>query len=910
MNIKRSRDGFPFPFYPSDQDSESDRSDIDLDGDDGPYLKSILVRVGNYNVGGSESVAQDYSSRSMLVLSNDSSSHYVQERVSFSEQHLHLCSNYGFSTCTEGMLGCFDVDFFQRCASNIGFTLTPGFLLQLNNLRNAFSDRIVIVFSDNGFDVLLCKLDVCDSVDPLLALDAHCHNFASAVYTARDTLINFLISEIIPLLIGIINKFEVVGKSGNHVMGYNDRNKLFLHVVTVFERLIMLRVMDYWGSFCDLNRDLISSFPNNDYSNPLLCARDSERISGIDIPVVCHPAAFSFLHGACVSFMSIDYFNRVVVDVCAASCVSRLDPVIKKEIDKICNSSNCLGTLLKFKSEKMSSIIRREFLKIVSGCCKGAFDDFLDSMFTWPYVESNLSNLIKEGVRSIFSLVKSNIIAGSDVIISEHKNRIKEGKAGRINSDKEEKRMFLGTRRGGNKSSLPKVRFEGKYSMSGKCGFRLDKQFNLKFTSVKTDNLVLFRALVRRKFEGIIASGIIGSLNWYDVSERLLSVAMEEAREIVDNTYRLLRSIVSEARIVCDDGRERDLVGVEKVILNKNVMASANKKFKDTTRSLWRDVSKSTKSRDLSSDVVLEVLLPDLSEADRSGLSVIEDEFTRNFEPVVCETISTMLSGVDVTSSGLECLLNEITPILSERRISFLIENGFLSSAVSLLSRAMVVKSCSSRVITDNEKYKILVVYVRNITKRVDVFISSYLSSLIGSGVTTSSGGVPSRVSETVNYDGSAASYSSNIISNRALGRTSVRKRNYYIHNLDYDVVPSRFGSVRVCSEFNDDINSMISEHLSFLSVIVRFVRTNTSSELSHLSPGYMRDFINKNLGTISSNALSEFIDKVAEFVVNVSVYDIDVGVREINSSETVSFLAELRDYISLRHSEILFTEQ
>ncbi|WP_092486268.1 hypothetical protein [Candidatus Ichthyocystis hellenicum] len=893
MSYKEARAGFPFPFYPSESESESEpeleQSNVVLDSG----LSRSLTQFDASEVDGVVAPSSTSSDSDEIVLGLHClySLPFVRESLGLLEQNSYSCHNYGYSIFTEDMEGCFYDNFFQEYASNSGYMLTPSFLSQVNTLRTIFSNHINIVLHEGNFHIFLRQIIVRNSDDPLILLDKSCCDFVNLVCSVRTALVHFLTSKIIPSFIDIINKSKVVRGGDECVMSYPDKDRFFLHVVTIFERLIIVRAMSYWSGFCSSNRVLLSSFPDVDYSNPFVRANNSIIMPSFVIPDVTHPVAFSFVHGLYISFMSIDYLNKIV-DNCASDFVSKLDPIIRSEFDKISNSSNCFGTLLKFKNEKMFSVIKKGFLKNLDNCCKGVFANFLNELIVWPQKDKNdndLSIFVKKHINSIFKLVKAAIISSSDVVIAEFKNRIKRGNV--------EKFFLVDSRKVSKGVLVPKVRFKGKYSMSGQCGFKLDEKFNLNLMNIRADKLIFFRLTVRRKFKEIVEKSSFGDFDWSDISEKLLRIAVDETKEIIDNTYKLLKKIVLEARVVCDDGTERKLVGVEKLILNRNVMAYVNKKFKDTTRALWKDVTRNVAKSNyfLDTVTVLGVSLSDLREEDRSELNAIEEEFIRKFEPILCETIKILLSGIDLTLSSLECVLTELKLTLNEKKVSFFVENGYYYKVISLLSRAIIIKSSVSRLLADDEKDKLLKLYIDDIAKNVDAFVARYVGSLVNPDLSVQEGLSTDKVEDKGKKR--VDKYSSSVGS----GLCSENGSDFY-------VVPARFGSINVCREFNDDLNRMISDHLGCLSVIVRSIRTSLESEICNPIGDSIRCSINKQSKLASDDYLSKFMDGAGDFITNVFVSD-GMEIRKINDEEIRSFLEELHNYMLLKHNEVLFIE-
>ncbi|WP_139057417.1 hypothetical protein, partial [Candidatus Ichthyocystis hellenicum] len=161
-----------------------------------------------------------------------------------------IYANYGYSAFTAAINQCLSDGFFQDHALRNGYLLTPTFLLLLNDLRTLFSNHIDVLLNSNNLGSFLCRIDRNNLALPHLLVSANNYslnlNFSNSAIVVRSESIDFLRSIIIPALAEIINQNTVVREFNECGLSYSDRDQLFSHVVTMCERLIMLKLMNYW----------------------------------------------------------------------------------------------------------------------------------------------------------------------------------------------------------------------------------------------------------------------------------------------------------------------------------------------------------------------------------------------------------------------------------------------------------------------------------------------------------------------------------------------------------------------------------------------------------------------------------------------------------------------------------------
>ncbi|WP_092486887.1 hypothetical protein [Candidatus Ichthyocystis hellenicum] len=687
MSEKRLQVGFPFPLCSYDSDLASKCGD----------QESLLTQESSITgiISSSDKITDD--DVVSLLLENYYSylSNFPLPDYKHETKLLSVCGNYGYCIDTDDMSDFLRDDFFQNYANRNGYELTDGFLSEINGLRNYFVRFISDNLSKNCFNRFLFRIDVSSMEEAVLLIDSNCHYFSRAVYDTRTECVSFL-KEIMPLVLGAVNNLSVVDKDNKSVISFIDREMLFIYIITIFERSIILNVMVYWNNFCDLNKELLSSFQCLDYSNPFVRASSNVTASTFSIPVISHPVAFIPRHGVCLSFVSGASLDKIIND-CSLDCAYKLITSVK-------NNGRVVNT------------ITEEFRNLMSEHWINKLVVLFSKLIVWPNSESHIGtsklDLVKGTIYSILVLVKYQVSG-----------------------------------RG----------FNGSNSGLGGCSFKLSdpKGFSRKVTELRSKKMALFRPVVLEEFVKVIQERSLVSFNWADISGKMFRIAVGAASDIVDDQYRGLKSIISEAHIIDSQGVERKIERKEKNELAKIVMKSSNTALKSATRRLWLD----------------------------------------------------LIGGDGSARSG-------------------------------------------SRATSENGS-----------------------SSSLGAGKVGTS---------------------------KSKGRK--RKRNY-----GKDYAFAGFGSIIVSRAFNVDINRMVLDHLSYTSSVFDDIKENLKEVTSYTTED---DFINDvriQSRESSVNVISEFMDRVREFVSNANVCGYDKKVRKIDEDEILSFMNDLYGVITLRHNEILF---
>ncbi|WP_092487055.1 collagen-like triple helix repeat-containing protein [Candidatus Ichthyocystis hellenicum] len=779
MDNKKSRISGPFPVDYSD--SESEQGDEEEGVGDRTTLEGAVAEIGGSSVGATliETSVLPFSAGVVRELLSNLSQENARRLVEI------ICANYGYSTFTTDIYGCFSHDFFQGYASRNGYSLTPAFLALLNELRTIFSDTINRLLDLNNFNYFLYEIDRSNlsRQNVLVLMNMYSLDFSNYACSVRPELVNFLRSTIIPALIKIINQNTVVRGTNECELSPSDKEQLFLHVVTMYERSIMIGLMNYWNSFCSINQALLLLLPHADYSNPFIIARDN---FGFILPDVLSPAAFTTIHGIFLSFMAVDRLDKIVEDR-MLGIIGILQPIVLERVTRLCSDFVYINEMREPGNRSLSLMIYEEFSKIMDSGIRNEIIGFLGESLMWsPELLSNdeLQLFVSGVVGTIYRSVEGNLInCCLDAI---------QHIADSIEVTKKQKAVS------GEKSKKPLAYFRGEFSISGKCGFNVDENFCKELMAIRSRFLSSFRPIARGRFTGLVGSRNLSSFDWRDNSYELMSLAKDAAKNHTDAVVKEMKDLIPKARIVCVSGEKRKLDKEEQSILFINVMRFSNKRFRDNMRKVW--------------------------------------------EQVVRDFVSAGPSGVSSAAGP----------------------SGVSSAAGP-----------------------------------------SGVSSAAGpSGVSSAAG--PSGVSSvSSSRDDSIQTSSSSVI---VKGKSKGKKRK---RDDDSGVAPSEdrpgggivrfeYGSILVREEFNNEINEMVSEHLSYIDEVFDDIRADLEEAGS-----YTTDNMRMQSREAISNIIPEFMARVRAVVSNASVYD---GMRErgINEDEVSSVEAHIYGLITICHDEVL----
>ncbi|WP_139057410.1 hypothetical protein, partial [Candidatus Ichthyocystis hellenicum] len=483
-------------------------------------------------------------------------------RMDFSSL-LNLCGNYGYSTNMEGMSNFSDHnDFFQDYASSSGYTLTADFLSVINALRDMFVTHVRSVLLTNNFSEFLFKINASTKEGFSLLLGEVSRSFSRAVYEIRPSLVSHLRSEILPSILDAVNGLNILDENGDSAITSVDKERLFLYIITTFERYIILSMMDSWNNFCELNGDLLSSFGITDYRDPFV--RATSAVPLVDIPAVFCPVAFTYRNGSYLSLFSVENLYQIIRD-CSSDCIIRLKDMVTKRVTDMCADSSYISVkaLSEHVDGKIDCIIDEEFRKVIISNWMEKIVTFFSELTIWSKLEVNADNfsiIFKEVINSVLTSVRENITNRSLFIRNAIKGCSKDAKT------KNRKSCF---------------------SLLGQCKFQVNKEVYEKSMKVRAEHSLPFRKKTSEKFSELIKEKRVKDNKW---STQLLTIAVDESREILDDQYKALKRIISEAQVIESNGARRKIKHGEKVELHKSIMQTSNKALREAANRLWKNL--------------------------------------------------------------------------------------------------------------------------------------------------------------------------------------------------------------------------------------------------------------------------------------------------------------------------------
>ncbi|WP_092486938.1 hypothetical protein [Candidatus Ichthyocystis hellenicum] len=687
-------------------------------------------------------------------------------QVSSAPPAVNLCTDYGCIKDISSLCEIFDSNFFQEHSSRCGYILTDDFLSEISLLRDAVLGHIDRILNCKKLERFLFRVDKYDSnLDELdesklerasLLLDSNCVSFASSVYSTRTEYASFLRFKVINSLIGIINRSRIISEGKESTMGCFDKDKFFLHVVTTFEQFLMFRVMSYWNSFCNINHELLSLFPHTDYSNPFIVASCSVRVGTISIPTISYPVAFTYKHGSFISFMGLYNINKIMGE-CKLDCISKLNNIVTSGVRKFFDTSDSLQSLSGFSRVKLDTVIVKEFFRVICNDWMDKLAKFFSELVVWqqnPSEENSLLKLIEETFTFILDSVKKTLDGTTRCAIE-------------------------------NSMETAKKRFGGRRSMSARCGFVVNEQFNKDLLGIRKKLFAKIRRIAIIEFNRIINKENTSSLKWRDNNVELLDAVMKPSRVVIYDAYKEIDSIIRKARIVCADNTERELGYEEVCVLSKNAISSISAKMRCVIKLAWDAITKEGRVIHGSDGVF--IVSNSRKSLDAAGPAVVP---VSNIAPLPVSKIEYPLSPSILKKEGDE-------------------------------------SDCKR-------------------TKKADE---------------------------------------------------------------GYDVVPAKFSSIRVSRKVNDDIDGMISDHISNLWDYATSNIEYLWSEFTDLEEKDRNSAVYTQLRVLIENASLEFMDKVGDYITDIHTYD-DGTVNKITIDEVNHFLRKLHMEIVLHHNEILATMQ
>ncbi|WP_092486305.1 hypothetical protein [Candidatus Ichthyocystis hellenicum] len=201
-------------------------------------------------------------------------------------------------------------------------------------------------------------------------------------------------------------------------------------------------------------------------------------------------------------------------------------------------------------------------------------------------------------------------------------------------------------------------------------------------------------------------STVIDRSPWENLSGRLLPIAREEVRSILDKERVKINDVLSKSKVVVHTTMvTRGLEPEEKHSVLETIMNSVYKQSIYLFRRAWRDVIGLSKEKNYEEFSCSELVgLMDLMETDKCELDNIRLEFVGNLGPIIGEVIGSLSENIDVSS----IILDDVNLVVTERSSGLFREGGFFDRVNSLLLVANVPEvSGNYRSLTDKERENI-----------------------------------------------------------------------------------------------------------------------------------------------------------------------------------------------------------
>ncbi|WP_092483977.1 hypothetical protein [Candidatus Ichthyocystis hellenicum] len=238
--------------------------------------------------------------------------------------------------------------------------------------------------------------------------------------------------------------------------------------------------------------------------------------------------------------------NKVLKEI-----ISRARVVVNYEFDREITSkekSVVLRNIIKLVSRELKNLFRRTWISVINSFDEGS-NDFID--FYAEAIDPSEEGCIGE-------LASAPVSAPG--IVESGKKLFKKGKnyGYGINLRYEDDIAILNARRGF--SSYISKRIYNKFSEMLKNRYRFDDDTT------------------------------IGMVAWFRVSRNILPIAIKEIKHVLEYESKVIREIVSGARVVVNYKIDREITDEEKSTVFINTMRYVNRELKSLFRKIWLDV--------------------------------------------------------------------------------------------------------------------------------------------------------------------------------------------------------------------------------------------------------------------------------------------------------------------------------
>ncbi|CUT17686.1 MULTISPECIES: hypothetical protein [Candidatus Ichthyocystis] len=296
----------------------------------------------------------------------------------------------------------------------------------------------------------------------------------------------------------------------------------------------------------------------------------------------------------------------------------------------------------------------------------------------------------------------------------------------------------------------------------GSWGVKLCRAHNIAILSTRKKFSSIIKGIVYNKFSNMLKNRykfddntFVCSCAWFRISRKLVPIAKEEVKHIIEEESIELEKIISMSRVVIDCGVDREITKEEASIVFKNVMNLVHKAFSTLLRRIWGSVVNyecdSVSDLNFTDEFPLPVKasLPvkvmdcggvaainkshnfkiNLYHEDDAAILNIRNQFSRKMNRLISDkysemiaerhkfddaTVASVRSWKEISKKLLPIFKKEIAPIIESERIK--INDVLLKARVNVFS-----SDCSfvtARELTSAERFTFLGALMKSVRKQ------------------------------------------------------------------------------------------------------------------------------------------------------------------------------------------------
>ncbi|CUT17666.1 putative membrane protein [Candidatus Ichthyocystis hellenicum] len=557
------------------------------------YTDNVFLGNGDVSVGGDLQplLVQAIPNTDSTVVSSYPHSYNANGVSCLSNELLRdLCSGYGYSVSFDEISQTYDDNFLHVYAVKCGYELTKDFLSTMLKSKRNFMEKINSILVDLcGSFSFLKDLDG-DTLSVTDLVNKFCSSFSKNVYDLRPRCIEVLRSDIIPVVISSILDSKDIVCISEREMTYQEMEQLFVYFITVLEKLIAVRIMEYWKDFCNKNKSLFLLTPTVNYSNPFACA----YYSGVRLPKINYPAAFVHKFGVNISFMAL-YSIDVMKGNFVRKCVDVLKDTVHCSCYYIYNYSSRVYSDVIALRNGLHILIKEEFdRKISEENFVKNFAIFFDKLMIWDSPNWG-GKVVKKNTLLITKLVVNDIYKSLMYDMTNYMCSIIKNY---------QPKMILLSKIDYSADSSFLCGIESKW----KIKLHPDDNYNISF--IRSKFLSKSKLIVWGKFCSMISGQYefsdgthIAMVDWEEISGRLLPIAKETVSFLIDDELLEIRRVLFNARVVEDVGifdgfceGTREATSDEKDSILRIAASDSNTQTENVLRDVWGDLIKYKKT--------------------------------------------------------------------------------------------------------------------------------------------------------------------------------------------------------------------------------------------------------------------------------------------------------------------------